>query len=57
MDIGKIILKSKYDCICNCCSDCFYYNKSISWQDCPQRKQFYKNPRYRTKQTKLGRKA
>ncbi len=54
MNIGKITPLNKETCKCICCSDCFYYNKSISWENCPQRIQFYKNPEYRTKQIKLN---
>lgn len=37
----KLTPKSKEDCTYFCCSDCFYYNKSITFQNCPQRIQFF----------------
>ena len=49
----RITPLNKETCRCLCCSDCFYYDKSISWVDCPQRIQFYHSD-VRSKQTKLG---
>ena len=49
MNPKKVIPMNKGQCTCTCCSDCGYYDKTISWENCGRR-----NYLFYFKEGKLG---